>query len=79
MVLECPNRTTQQFLYNSPHLIQDKLNNTIAPQITSFPLTEEGKIILRKKIQIELSNLLKENHFKLNQIRKVNIIQVTSS
>lgn len=79
VVIECPNRTTQQFLYNSPHLIQDKLNNTIAPQITSFPLTEEGKIILRKKIQIELTNLLKENHFKLNQIKKVNIIQVTSS
>ena len=54
VVVECPNRTTQRFLYNSPHLIQDKLNNTIAPQITSFPLTEEGKVILRKKIQIEL-------------------------
>tara|TARA_B100000886_G_scaffold131216_1_gene88463 strand:- start:538 stop:1326 length:789 start_codon:yes stop_codon:yes gene_type:complete len=79
VILECPNRTTQQFLYNSPHLIQDKLNNTIAPQINTFPLTEEGKIILRNKIGHEISSLLKESHFKHTKIQRVNIIQVTSS
>ena len=79
VIIECPNRTTQQFLYNSPHLIQDKLNNTIAPQIHSFPLTEEGKVILRKKISIEISNLLKESQFQHHEVKKVNIIQVTSS
>ncbi len=79
VIIECPNRTTQQFLYNAPHLVQDKLNNTIAPQINSFPLTEEGKVILRKKIGLELSELLKENQFKQYKIQKVNIIQVTSS
>ena len=79
VIIECPNRTTQQFLYNAPHLVQDKLNNTIAPQINSFPLTEEGKVILRKKISLELSELLKENQFKQHKIQRVNIIQVTSS
>jgi len=79
LVIECPNRTTQQFLFNSPHLVQDKLNNTIAPQINTFPLTEEGKVILRKKIKLELTELLKENHFKLFQIKRVNIVQVTAS
>lgn len=79
IIIECPNRTTQQFLYNSPHLVQDKINNTIAPQINTFPLTEEGKVILRKKISLELTELLKENHFKEFQIKRVNIIQVTAS
>lgn len=79
VVIECPTRSSQQFLYNAPYLIQDKLNNTIAPQINTFPLTEEGKIILRKKIQSEIGELLKENHFKEYKIEKVNIIQVMSS
>ena len=79
IVIECPTRTSQKFLYNATHLIYDKLTNTIAPQIGSFPLTEEGKSILKHKIRFEISQLLKENHFENHKVQNVNIIQVTSS
>lgn len=79
IVVECPTRTAQKFLYNSPELVYDKLNSTIAPQVNSFPLTEEGKRILKQKIRFEIGQLLKENHFKNYKINKVNLVQVTSS
>ena len=79
IVVECPTRTAQKFLYNSPELVYDKLNSTIAPQINSFPLTDEGKRILKQKIRFEIGQLLKENHFENYKINRVNLVQVTSS
>ncbi|RLA63909.1 MAG: hypothetical protein DRQ88_01340 [Epsilonproteobacteria bacterium] len=56
-------------------LIYDKLNLTTEEIIPHFPLTNEGKYIIKRKIKIELDILLKDLGIK-GEIEKVFISQI---
>lgn len=42
------------------YLLRDRIYKNVQPIIPSFPMEEEGKIILRKKIKQELNNVLRD-------------------
>ncbi len=60
ITLVASNRYTRQFLDGNTGLVKDRLNNTIHPIIPDFPLTKEGKTIVKEKIIFEINTLLKE-------------------
>lgn len=69
---ESSNKYIKEYLWQNNHLIQDVLNSKIEPISIEFPLEEEGKIIVREKIQKEMNNLLKKLKIK-GEIKKVYI------
>jgi flagellar basal body-associated protein FliL len=64
ITIESSNRYIKSFLSEKPHYIQDQLNATIEPIIPTFPLTDEGKDILRDKIIKESNQVLKRLKIK---------------
>lgn len=62
--MEFSNRYLRVFFYDNEFLIKDRLNNTLEPVIPNFPLQEEGKQILRKKIIEEINHVIKEYKIK---------------
>lgn len=53
------NRYIREYFYDNSYLIEDVFNTRIEPMIPGFPLGDEGKLILKEKIKIELDALLK--------------------
>lgn len=70
LTLETSNRYTREYLHKHSYLIKDRLNNTIHPIIPDFPLTLEGKTIIREKVIFEINKLLKEEKIQ-GEIKKV--------
>jgi len=66
------NRYIKSYFERNRHLIKDRLNSTIQPVIPAFPLEEEGKNIIKDKIQKELNILIKEMNIK-GEIKEVYI------
>lgn len=66
------NRYIKSYFDRNRHLIKDRLNSTIQPVIPEFPLEEEGKAIIKDKIQKELNILIKEMDIK-GEIKEVYI------
>jgi len=54
------NKYIKAYFLERPFLVEDKLNSAVQPIIPTFPLEEEGKVILMDKIQEELNILVKE-------------------
>lgn len=55
------NRSSRQYLEKNEFRLRDHLILTIEPSVASFPLTDEGREIIRRKIFIEINEFLKEN------------------
>lgn len=55
------NRYIRQFFLGRETLVQDRLNSYMEPIETKFLFDDEGKRIIKEKIQYELNLLLKEN------------------
>lgn len=53
-------RESKQFLEKHEFQLRDHLILEIEPSVASFPLTEEGKEIIRSKLQSELDGFLRE-------------------
>lgn len=53
--------------------LKDYFFTTVEPVISSFPLEDEGKEVLKEKIQYELNNYLKENQVE-GLVEEVNIV-----
>ncbi|OUR98707.1 hypothetical protein A9Q84_04645 [Halobacteriovorax marinus] len=66
------NRYIKHYFDRNRHLIKNRLNSTIQPVIPAFPLKEEGKAIIKDKIQKELNLLIKELKIK-GEIKEVYI------
>ena len=76
--LTCSNRYTKILLDTRHHLIHNQMTKTMAPIVSSFPITEEGKLILRSKIKKEINQLLRELNIK-GSVEEVKIIHILSS
>lgn len=59
-VIVSSNRYTREFFYQNEHLVRDRINTMIEPTVPNMPLNNEGRQIIRDKIQVELNGLLKE-------------------
>lgn len=55
-------RMTKEYISKHQTLIRDKLNMTFEPIIPEFPLTVEGRAVLKDKIKIEINNFLQEQN-----------------
>lgn len=73
--IESSNKYIKAFFLENPHYVNDVLNSKIEPVSVDFPLEEEGKIIIKDKIRLELNNLLKELDIK-GEITEVNIHKI---
>ena len=59
-------------------LIKDRLNTKIKPIPISFPLEEEGKIILKEKFKKEINSLIKELNIK-GSIEEIHIERLVAA
>lgn len=74
------NRYIREFFQQTQkeNILRDRLNSTIEPVIPTFPLENEGKIILKEKIKLEINNLIRE--LKINgEIKEIYIHSIISS
>lgn len=55
------NRYAKQFLEKHDFQLRDHLILQIEPMIASFPLEDEGKEIIRKKLESDINDFLKQN------------------
>lgn len=55
------NRFASYYLANYEYKLIDYFFTTTEPVVSDYPLTDEGKTILKEKIQDELNNFLREN------------------
>ncbi len=69
---ESSNRYIKNFLWENSYYVHDVLNSTIEPISIDFPLEEEGKTIIKEKIQREINGLLKRFEIK-GEIKEVYI------
>ncbi len=60
------NKYIKEYLAKNIHLINDALNSTLEPVIPTFPLTEEGKLVITNKIKREINNVIKSLQIKGN-------------
>lgn len=58
------NQYIRTFILDEEHAVHDRLNTMIEPIMPEFFLEEEGKRILKEKIQYELNELLKSRGVK---------------
>jgi len=76
--VEASNRYLSIYLSTQEHLIKDYLNKKLEPVLPTFPLTPEGKRVMRDKIIEELNKLIPETGAK-GTIENVFIINITVS
>lgn len=69
---ESSNKYIKAFLWDNPYYVHDVLNSTIEPISVDFPLEEEGKTIIKEKIQKEMNGLLKRLKIK-GEIKEIYI------
>lgn len=58
------NRSSKQYLEKNEFRLRDHLILQIEPSVATFPLTEEGREIIRRKILIEINDFLKANEIQ---------------
>lgn len=58
------NRNARMFLEKHEFHLRDHLILQLEPSVASFPLEEEGKEIIRKKLFMEINDFLKQNEIE---------------
>ncbi len=58
------NRYIREYFFDNTYLLEDVLNSKIEPIIPGFPLSDEGKLILKEKIKAELNQLIHKMKIK---------------
>ncbi|MEX1099687.1 MAG: hypothetical protein WEB87_04635, partial [Bacteriovoracaceae bacterium] len=71
-------RFAKQFLEEYEYKLKDNFFMTTEPVLSSFPLEDEGKFVLKEKIQYELNTFLKDNKVE-GEVRQVDIIFIIGS
>lgn len=68
--IESSNRFVTRFFSENENLIRDRLLSTTEPMIHSFPLSDEGKQVMKEKIIHELTQFSKDNGIEgeVNQV-----------
>jgi len=78
LTLTTSNRYAREYLDKHSFLIKDRLNNTIHPIIPDFPLTKEGKTIIKEKVIYEINQLLEEKKIE-GEIKEVNFQMIIAA
>ena len=78
LTLTTSNRYAREYLDKHSYLIKDRLNNTIHPIIPDFPLTKEGKTIIKEKVIFEINQLLEEKKIE-GEIKEVNFQMIIAA
>lgn len=60
LTLKLSNRALVQFINKHEFEIKDYINSNVEPFTPDFPLTEEGKIIIKEKVLFEINRYIKE-------------------
>lgn len=76
--VETSNRYLAIYLMENEHILKDFLNKNFQPMIPTFPLTEEGKAVIREHLINILNKLLQDKKAK-GEIKNVFIINITVS
>lgn len=58
------NRNSRMFLEKHEFHLRDHLILQLEPSVASFPLEEEGKEIIRRKLLVEINDFLKQNEIE---------------
>lgn len=70
ITIESSNRFVTRFFSESENLIRDRLFSTTEPMVHGFPLSDEGKNVMKEKISHELTNFIKENGIE-GEVRQI--------
>ena len=72
------NRLSRMQLEKLEYQLRDHLILNIEPMVASFPLEEEGKIILREKLMLEINEFMKVRGFE-GQVKDLKIIYILAN
>lgn len=61
VTIEASNRFVRRFFSENENLIRDRMLSTTEPMVHNFPLSDEGKQVMKEKITYELDQFIKEN------------------
>lgn len=64
VTIEASNRFVKRFFSENENLIRDRMLSTTEPMIHRFPLSDEGKQVMKEKITNELNHFITENHME---------------
>ena len=64
VTIEASNRFVRRFFSENENLIRDRMLSTTEPMVHNFPLTDEGKQVMKEKITHELDQFIKENEME---------------
>lgn len=78
LAINFTNRTAKKFYDSNRHLFFDQLQTTLEPTLASFPLKQEGKIILRTKIQDEINNIFLDKEIQ-GRVKNVKIVYILAN
>lgn len=76
--LRTSTRFAKYYLIQYEYKLKDYFFTTVEPVISDFPIEEEGKEVLKEKIQEEINNFLYENHVE-GEVEEVNILYMVGS
>ena len=76
--VQLSNRFSKEVLENLHHELNDSINMQTSPIVKDFPMTSEGKQILRNKLHSTLQLLLERKGIKA-EVKKVYITSILSS
>ena len=76
--VQLSNRFSKEVLENLHHELNDSINMQTSPIVKDFPMTSEGKQILRNKLHSTLQILLEKKGIKA-EVKKVYITSILSS
>ena len=75
--VEANNRYTAKCISKNEFLVRDHLISTIQPILPQFPLKEEGKVILKSKLENEINEFLKNQKVR-GKVKKIYIDHLVS-
>ena len=64
VTIEASNRFVKRFFSENENLIRDRMLSTTEPMVHNFPLSDEGKQVMKEKITHELDQFIKENEME---------------
>jgi flagellar basal body-associated protein FliL len=72
------NRSSRMFLEKHEFHLRDHLILQIEPSVAAFPLLDEGKEIIRRKLLLEINDFLKQNGVE-GEVQELKIIYVLAN
>lgn len=71
-------RESRMFLEKMEFQVRDYLIHEIEPSIADFPLTEEGKVIIKQKLSVELENFLRQHKIP-GQVEDMEVVYILAN